>query len=185
VIGKNGSGSGPVTGAAVCGTTSTEWGIEATNEATSSTSNGAMFVEVRNTANPLAGFYYSGSHTFVGSITTNGSGVTYYSASDYRLKENVKTIPNALSKVQAINPVLYTWIGNAEAGEEAGFIAHELQSVIPSLVNGEKDAVLDDGRIKSQQVDYAKLTPYLVAAIQELSAKNDALEARLAALEAK
>ena len=178
VIGKNGSGGATVTGAAVAGVSATEWGLEATQQATTSVSNGAMFVEVRNTANALAGFYYSGSHTFVGSITTNGSGVTYFSASDYRLKENVKNIPNALSKVQAINPVLYTWIGNSEAGEEAGFIAHELQSVIPSLVNGEKDAVLDDGRIKSQQVDYAKLTPYLVAAIQELAAKVAALEAK-------
>ena len=178
VIGKNGGGGAAVTGAAVVGVSSTDWGLEATQQATTSVSNGAMFVEVRNTANALAGFYYSGSHTLVGSITTNGSGVTYYSASDYRLKENVKTIPDALSTVQAINPVLYTWIGNAEAGEEAGFIAHELQSVIPSLVNGGKDAVLDDGRIKSQQVDYAKLTPYLVAAIQELAAKVVALESK-------
>jgi hypothetical protein len=179
VIGKNGGSSSPATGAGVCGVTASEWAIEATTTATTSTSNGAIFAEVRNTSNALAGFFYGPSHTFVGSITTNASGVTYYSASDYRLKENVKTISDALSTVQAINPVLYTWIGNAEAGEEAGFIAHELQGVIPHLVNGEKDAMFDAEIIKPQQVDYAKLTPYLVAAIQELAAQVADLKSQL------
>jgi hypothetical protein len=75
---------------------------------------------------------------------------------------------------------------------DEGFIAHELQSIIPRAVDGEKDAVNEDGSIKPQGVDYSKIVVHLVAALQELSAKNDALEAinaafevRLAALEAK
>jgi hypothetical protein len=72
--------------------------------------------------------------------------------------------------------VTYDWKVDGSDGE--GFIAHELQSVIPHSVFGEKDAVNKDGSIKPQGVDYSKVVVHLVAAIQEL-------EARLAALEAK
>jgi hypothetical protein len=48
-----------------------------------------------------------------------------------------------------------------------GFMAHELQSVLPYIVNGQKDAVDSNGKIIPQTVDYSKLTPILVKAIQE------------------
>ena len=82
-----------------------------------------------------------------------------------------------------MNPVTYKW--NADDSDGEGFIAHELAEVIPLAVTGEKDAVDADGKPVHQGVDYSKVVVHLVAAIQELSAKNDALEARLAALEAK
>jgi hypothetical protein len=55
--------------------------------------------------------------------------------------------------------------------------------VVPDAVVGEKDAVDSDGNIKPQGIDKSYLVSYLTAAIQELSTKNAALEARLAALE--
>ena len=121
----------------------------------------------------------------VGSITQNGTtAVLYNTNSDYRLKENIQPIQNALQKVAALKPVTYTWkTAPEEIGE--GFIAHELAEVCPLAVNGEKDAVNEDGSIKPQGIDPSKLVGLLTAAIQELSAKNDALEARLAALESK
>ena len=48
-----------------------------------------------------------------------------------------------------------------------GFMAHEIQDVLPYLVNGQKDAVDTKGKIVPQTVDYSKLTPILVKAIQE------------------
>ena len=57
-----------------------------------------------------------------------------------------------------------------------GFIAHELQEVYPSIVTGEKDAVDKDGKMIVQQVSESKLIPFMVKAIQELSAKVEALE---------
>ena len=51
-----------------------------------------------------------------------------------------------------------------------GFLAHELQEICDYAVMGEKDGD------RMQQVDYAKITPILVKAVQELSAKVTALE---------
>ena len=62
---------------------------------------------------------------------------------------------------------------------DIGFIAHEVQEIIPLVVTGEKDAVNPDGTELHQGVDYSKLTAVLVKAIQELSAKVTALEAKL------
>ena len=77
----------------------------------------------------------------------------------------------------------YDWKFDGSQGE--GFIAHELAEIVPHAVAGEKDAVNEDGSVKPQSVDYGKIVPHLVAAIKELSAKNDALETRLVALESK
>jgi hypothetical protein len=134
-------------------------------------------------------FGYDG--TLIGNIVQVGTtSVAYNTSSDYRLKENVVSMTTGLTTVKALKPVTYDWISDKSAGE--GFIAHELQAVIPHAVTGEKDAVNEDGSIKPQGVDYSKIVVHLVAACQELSAKNDALEAanaafeaRLAALEAK
>ena len=117
--------------------------------------------------------FYRGASS-VGSIGTTASATTYNTSSDYRLKENVAPITTGLATVSALKPVTYDWVGTNENGE--GFIAHELQEVIPLAVTGEKDAVNEDGSIKPQGVDYSKIVVHLVAAIQEL-------EARLAKLE--
>ena len=119
----------------------------------------------------------------VGSISVTGSSTSYNVTSDYRLKNSIFPITAGLATISALNPVTYKWNVNHNGGE--GFIAHELQTVIPHAVTGEKDAIGEDGNPIHQGVDYSKIVVHLVAAIQELSAKNDALEARLAALEAK
>jgi hypothetical protein len=121
--------------------------------------------------------------SIVGSISVTGSATAYNTSSDYRLKHDVQPMTSGLATISALKPVTYKW--NADNTDGEGFIAHELKSVVPSAVSGEKDAVDAEGNIVSQGVDYSKIVVHLVAAIQELSAKNDALEARLAALEAK
>ena len=93
---------------------------------------------------PYAYFNYNGST--IGSITQNGTtAVAYNTSSDYRLKENVEPIQNALDKVTQLKPVTYTWKDtDGEVGE--GFIAHELQEIFPEAVSGEKDAVDAEGK---------------------------------------
>ncbi len=128
------------------------------------------------------GFYYGSSA--IGTITQNGTtGVNYSSASDYRLKENIQPMQNALGVVAQLNPVTYTWKSDGSDGQ--GFIAHELQAVVPDCVTGERDAVDAEGNPIYQGIDTSFLVATLTKAIQELSAKNDALEARITALEAK
>jgi len=149
----------------------------------------------------------------VGTIQTTNSATSYNTSSDYRLKENIAPLTGAIEKVLRLKPSTYTWKVDGSAGE--GFIAHELQEVIPQAVSGEKDAEKlqqvevehavaevkdEDGKIISygkppvfeeqmkpvyQGVDTSFLVATLTAAIQEQQALIVALTARVEALEAK
>jgi hypothetical protein len=117
----------------------------------------------------------------VGFISTTNTNTAYVTSSDYRLKENVQPMQDALGKIAQLNPVTYTWKVDGSDGQ--GFIAHELQAVIPDCVTGEKDAVGADGKPQYQGVDSSFLVATLVAAMKEQQATIMALEARLSALE--
>jgi hypothetical protein len=117
-------------------------------------------------------FYRVGSRN--GSISGDNTTVSYNTSSDYRLKENVQPMVNALSRVSALKPCTYSWKSDGSTGE--GFIAHELAEVIPQAVHGEKDAVKEDNSIDPQGVDTSHLVAMLTAAIQELNAKVTSLE---------
>jgi hypothetical protein len=119
-----------------------------------------------------AKFRYAG--TEVGDISVTGSGTTFNSISDYRLKESVAPLSGGLARVNALKPSIYKWKSDGSNGE--GFIAHELADVVPLAVTGEKDAVNEDGSIKPQGVDQSRVVPILVAAIKELSAEVNALK---------
>ena len=116
--------------------------------------------------------FFNSSGAVSGSIGQSASTVSYNTSSDYRLKENVLPLTSGLTTISALKPVKYDWKIEGSHGE--GFIAHELQEVIPLAVTGDKDAVNEDGTIKSQGVDYSKIVVHLVAAIQELKAEFDA-----------
>ena len=176
-IGSVANGGSFWTGASVFGASGSNWAVEATCSSSSYTGNGALIARVNNTGNSFAAFYYTTSN--YGSITVSGGGTAYNTTSDYRLKENVQTAPGGLSTIQAMRPVTYTWTNHPEYGTDTGFIAHELQAVVPNAVSGTKDGVKDDGSIDPQQVNYTKLVPYLVAAIQELAAQVADLKSKL------
>lgn len=115
-----------------------------------------------------------------GTISTNGSTTTYSTSSDYRLKENISPMTGALATVAQLKPCTYTWKESGATGQ--GFIAHELQEVVPDAVIGEKDAVKEDGSIQPQAIDTSFLVATLTAAIQELKAELDATKAEVALL---
>ncbi len=129
------------------------------------------------------------NRTDVGSITSNGTTTAYNTTSDYRLKNTISPMTGALDKVALLKPVTYKW--NIDGSSSQGFIAHELQEVVPDCVNGEKDAVEtytdEDGneqtRPKYQGIDTSFLVATLTAAIQEQQALITALTARITALE--
>jgi hypothetical protein len=89
----------------------------------------------------------------------------------------------ALAKVAQLKPVTYKWKSDGSDGQ--GFIAHELQAVVPDAVHGEKDAVHADGKPVYQNVDTSHLIATLVSAIQEQQALIESLTTRLTALENK
>jgi hypothetical protein len=124
-------------------------------------------------------FYRSGSR--VGRIETTASATAYVTSSDYRLKEDIMPMVGALDKVAQLKPVTYKWKVNGADGQ--GFIAHELQEVIPDCVSGQKDAVNEDGSIDPQGIDTSFLVATLTAAIQEQQTIINDLKARITALE--
>jgi len=132
--------------------------------------------------------YFFKDTTTVGNISVTGSATSYNSGSDYRLKNDIQPLTNALEKVALLKPSKWTWKADNTYGD--GFVAHELAEVCPNAVTGEKDAVEtytdEDGneqtRINPQGVDTSFLVATLTAAIQELNAKVEAQAAEIAAL---
>jgi hypothetical protein len=127
-------------------------------------------------ADYVARFNWGSTPTLVGNITVSSGGTAFNTTSDYRLKESVQPLVGGLARVNALKPSIYKWKTDGSNGE--GFLAHELAEVVPAAVTGEKDAVNEDGSIKPQGVDLSKVVPILVAAIQELTARVQTLEAK-------
>jgi hypothetical protein len=127
--------------------------------------------------------FLNGSASQVGSITSTGSVTAYVTISDYRLKENVVPMIGALDTIAQLKPVTYKWKIDGSDGQ--GFIAHELQAVVPDCVTGEKDAVDAEGKPVYQGIDTSFLVATLTAAIQELSAQVTTLQTQVTALQAK
>ena len=89
-----------------------------------------------------------------------------------------KIVVDRVVKISKIKVYDFKW-KNSELRMD-GVIAHELEEVIPYAVNGKKDAINKDGSINPQGVDYSKLVPILVKAIQELSQEVNELKSKLA-----
>ena len=165
-------------------------------------SNGMMEIQT----NAFLGFFVGSNGAGSGSrpkrmvIDTSGnigapSGSNIYSASDSRLKKNVVTLDKGLSEINSLRPVSFNWIdGYCEVETDTlyGFVAQEVQTVDSNLVHSFSSTPIGIGTdplnptqtiTDPLRVDEKYIVPMLVKAIQELSAKNDALEARIAALE--
>ena len=143
--------------------------------------SGGYGVAIRSDSNSFMYFYNGGS--FMGRIYHNGTTMLYADQSDYRLKENVQTMTGSIDRIKKLNPVTFDWKADGKASE--GFLAHEVQEVVPTAVAGEKDAKITELGEGIQIMDYGKVTPVLVAALQEAIAKIEILEAKVAALESK
>ena len=125
-------------------------------------------------ASPFIGFLTGG--TFRGSITNNNNtAVAYNTTSDHRLKENVTADWDATTRLKQLNPVRFNFIADADRTVD-GFLAHEVQSVVPEAITGTHNEVDADGNPIYQGIDQSKLVPLLVKTIQELEARITALE---------
>ena len=146
----------------------------------------------------------SGSNgTEVGSIKSSNNATQYNTSSDYRLKENVVDLTGAITRLKQLKPKRFNFKNDTSKTVD-GFIAHEVEPVVPQAVSGTKDAMKietvanpetgktimnEDGTpkietvIDAQEVDYSKLSTLTIAALQEALAKIETLEAKVAALE--
>ena len=134
-----------------------------------SNSSGAYYAIFRNSANGI-----------IGSITrvTTTNAVAYNTTSDQRLKSNIADASPVLDKLMAVKVRQFDWT-DGDLHQDAGFIAQELAPVLSGIVT--------EGRTEDDlwQLDYARLTPYLVKAMQEQQALITTLTARITALETK
>jgi len=112
----------------------------------------------------------------VGSIHIQQSSTAFNTSSDYRLKENVDYNWDATSRLKQLKPARFNFIIDDTNTLVDGFIAHEVSSIVPEAISGEKDALEEDGSIKAQSIDQSKLVPLLVKTIQELEARITTLE---------
>ena len=111
-----------------------------------------------------------------GSIGLTSSAVSFNTSSDYRLKENVSYSWDATTRLKQLKPARFNWISDETNTLQEGFLAHEVSSIVPEAIHGEKDAVYSvghelEGEIKGQEMDHSKLVPLLVKTVQELEAR--------------
>jgi hypothetical protein len=145
--------------------------------------NGGQPSVSRGAAGSFMLFFHAGDGSTIGSITNSGGTATAYNtSSDYRLKENVNPVSDGITRLQQLKPSRFNFISDPDTVID-GFLAHEVQAVVPECVTGEKDAVDDEGNPVYQGIDQSKLVPLLTAALQEAIGEIESLKARVVALE--
>ena len=134
-------------------------------------------------SDPAQELHVTGDGLFTGNITA------YYS-SDISLKDNIRPIESAIFKVQQIRGVTFDWIKDKKLNEnkrgkhDYGFIAQEVELVIPEIVKTDKRGVIGIDETKNTKtIDYSRLTTFLVDAIQEQQKTISKLETRIEKLE--
>jgi hypothetical protein len=155
------------------------------NNASYVTTDGNPSLVVKRGSNTGTAIEFVGpnSNSVLGNISVSTTAVAFNQTSDYRLKENVTDITGATDRLKQLNPVRFNFIADSDTTVD-GFLAHEVQAVVPEAVTGTHNEVDDDGNAVMQGIDQSKLVPLLVATIQEQQAAIEALTARVTALEA-
>ena len=106
-----------------------------------------------------------------GTFTAKGDVVAYGSPSDKRLKENIKPIKSALEKVSKLQGVTFNWKKSdsiLDIKEDIGFIAQDVQKVIPELIRENDNGMLS--------MRHQGIAPILLEAIKELKAEIEELK---------
>ena len=139
-----------------------------------------------NTTNQSQVVRFENAGTAVGNITYDDDSTAYAVTSDYRLKENDVVISDGITRLKQLRPIKFNWKTNPNKIVD-GFFAHEVSSVVPESVQGEKDQVvtqedIDQGKTSVhdtvgdpmyQSMDNSKLVPLIVAALKEEILKRE------------
>ena len=147
------------------------------NYAVLGTSDGHCVYIANRTTSDGEIFQFRKDNSSVGGINVSSSGTTYNTTSDIRLKTNIQPIEDGTDKIMAMNPVTHGWKDNPTIEKVHGFIAQEMKEIIP-------EAISDDDN-KMMGMDYGRITPIIVAALQDAHKKIEVLETRLASMENK
>jgi hypothetical protein len=104
------------------------------------TDNANVLKQASSATGPKTLIQFLNPNGTVGSIATNGSATAYNTSSDYRLKENVVEMTGALDRVSQLKPSRFNFIADADKTVD-GFLAHEVQEIVPEAISGEKDGM--------------------------------------------
>ena len=103
--------------------------------------NNIYKIRARSSATDLqTHIQFENSNGICGTIKTTGTAAQYNTSSDYRLKENVDYDWDATTRLKQLKPARFNWIADDTNTLLDGFIAHEVTSIVPEAVSGEKDA---------------------------------------------
>jgi len=151
--------------------------------------NGGQYVPIQNTSDSNLYLSKHSSYTDArciqfsiggatkGSVTVASTGTTYNTTSDLRLKTDIKPIENATDKLLSMNPVEHKWKADPKDDAVHGFIAQEMKEIIPEAVYGDPDGD------EMMSMDYGRITPVIVAALQDALKEIKELKARINELE--
>ena len=144
------------------------------------TSNSDWCLQLAGSGTERIRFFTSaGGSATVGNISVNTAGTTYSTTSDVRLKENIKTITDGTDKLMSMNPVTHGWKADPEAATVHGFIAQEMMNIVPEAVVGDPEGE------EMMGMDYGRITPIIVAALQDAIKEIKELKTRINELEGK
>jgi|GEM_PF-3520745 len=165
------------------------WAVRGYNSGASLYSNGVEKLSTISAGVSMAGMVYfaptigATAKAWIDGATAGdmwlagtGTATDWTATSDRRLKKAIRPLLDSLARIMAMRPVSHEW--RAEKGPEGRYyalIAQELQLIEPSLVIEGEDGFLS--------INYAKITPLLIGAIQDLQAQHDSLLNRVAKLE--
>ena len=154
------------------------------------------FVMNSSSSTNVQRFYNSSSGNIAGNINMNGDATAFNTSSDYRLKENVVALENATDRLKQLKVKRFNFKSDTDTTLD-GFLAHEVSSIVPEAITGEKDAIFPETKyeagddipegkkigdvkeaekINPQGIDQSKLVPLMVKTIQELEARIKTLE---------
>jgi len=115
----------------------------------------------------------------VGNISVTASATTYNSGSDRRLKENIQDVADIRGMINHLRPRTFQFIRDDQKETYIGFIAQEVRENYPQYISGQETET------EYLSMDYGKFSPFAISACKDLYNENDALKARIAALEAE
>ena len=144
-----------------------------------------VFLEARNSKTPTTRnvrvfqLQHDGDVVSSANITAFGASGNFLNVSDKRLKKDIYNVSGSLNKILDLRPTYFTWKENQK--QDVGFIAQEVEEIIPEVVETSRGFINTDGEQESdlqdvKTVSYPKLIPYLVDTIQELTKRIEELE---------
>jgi hypothetical protein len=135
---------------------------------------GRIWIKASGQTRDFQTFRAETNDAIIGKINIASGSLRYTTTSDYRLKENVINLTDGLQRVKQIKPCRFNFIGDDTTID--GFIAHEIQEIVPESVNGIKDAVDENGIPDYQGIDQSKIISLLIASLQEVLSRLELLE---------